>query len=133
MKKIVVKDYEYIGKEMDRLSRISEYPNGDDNLAYQINGYSADNVYAMSYDMKVLSGQLLRYFELTCKNFEFESFYDKKFMDVFKSLIKNPDEFERFLDMVHLDVKDFLHIAVHISPNCFTSNLVKYIKENYLK
>ena len=133
MRKIVVRDYEYIGKEMEKLSKISNYPNGDDNMSYQINGISADNSFAMSYDMKVLSNQLLRYFELTCKNFEFDSFHDKKFMDAFKSLIKNPDEFERFLDMIHLDVREFLHIAVHVTPLCFTSNLVKYIRENYLK
>lgn len=133
MKKIVVKDYEYIEKEMDRLSKISEYIDSSGNMSYQINGRSADTSYIMAYDVKILSGQLLRYFELTCKNFEFDSFYDKKFIDAFKSLIKNPDEFERFLDMVHLDINDFIHIAVHISPNCFTSNLVKFIKENYLK
>lgn len=133
MRKIFVKDYEYIRKEMDRLSKVSEYSNGDNNISYQINGISANSSFAMSYDTKILSGQLLRYFELTCKNFEFTSFYDKKFMDAFKSLIKNPDEFERFLDMIHLDIEDFIHIAVHIVPLCFTSNLVKYIKENYIK
>ena len=77
--------------------------------------------------------QLIRYFELTCKGFIFESFYDKKFTDAFKSLIKTPDEFERFLEMIHLDAEEFIHIAIYISPQSFTSNLVKFLKENYVK
>ena len=31
---------------------------------------------------------------------------DKKFTDAFKSLIKTPDEFERFLEMIHFDLNN---------------------------
>lgn len=134
MRKIVVKDYEYIGKEMERLSRLTEYEIAEEDiLTYAINGKSADNSYSLSCDMKVLSKQLIRYFELTCKGYKFETYYDKKFIDLFKSLVKTPDEFERFLDMIHLDVKEFINISIYIAPHCFTSNLIKFLKENYLK
>ena len=138
MRKIVVRDYKYIGEEMERLSNITsneidEDDINDDLVAYSINGMSADSSYSISCDVKVLSKQLIRYFELTCKGFIFESFYDKKFTDAFKSLIKTPDEFERFLEMIHLDAEEFIHIAIYISPQSFTSNLIKFLKENYLK
>lgn len=138
MRKIVVRDYKYIGEEMERLSDLTSHEmDEDDNddilVTYSINGRSADYSYSISCDVKVLSKQLIRYFELTCKGFVFESFYDKKFTDAFKSLIKTPDEFERFLEMIHLDVEEFIHIAIYISPQSFTSNLIKFLKENYIK
>ena len=48
MRKIVVRDYKYIGEEMERLSNltsneIDEDDINDDLVAYSINGMSADS------------------------------------------------------------------------------------------
>lgn len=83
-------------------------------------------------DVKKLSKQLDIYFKETCRNFEFTQFYDKSFMDLFKALVKNEDEMKRFLQMTCLEMDEFLKLSTYICPLCFTSNLIKFIQENYL-
>lgn len=38
-----------------------------------------------------------------------------------------------FLKDISFTLDEFLNIAVYICPHCFTSNLIKFIKTNYLK
>jgi hypothetical protein len=134
MRKVVVKDYDLIERELTRLRDEDQIDEAllNQDCTYAITGNSSEQNFMMSCDVKVLSAQLVKYFELTNKNFTFESFYDKKFMDLFKALVKDEDEFEKFLDMIGIDVEDFIHISVHIAPQCFTSNLIKYLKQTYI-
>ena len=95
-------------------------------------GRSSSESYILAADVKKLSKQLILYFTDTCKNFKFTQFYDKSFMDLFKALIKNEEEFKKFLDMICLDLEEFLKLSTYICPLCFTSNLIKFIQETYL-
>lgn len=134
MRHTVVKDYELIEKELKRLRQES---NIDGDLIrhpeiYAINGHSSNHTFSIRCDAQVLAAQLIKYFELTSKNFKFESFYEKKFMDLFKALVKDEEDFKKFLEIIGLDIDDFIHIAVYIAPQCFTSNLIKFLKQHYL-
>ena len=95
-------------------------------------GRSSSESYVLTTDVKKLGKQLIIYFKETCKNFEFTQFYEKSFMDLFKSLIKNEDEMHKFLQMIGLDMDEFLRLSIYICPTCFTSNLIKFIQEKYL-
>jgi hypothetical protein len=54
------------------------------------------------------------------------------FIDAVKALVKDMEEFNAFLKMIDIDVETFIKIMVHLSPQIFTSNLVKFIQKNYL-
>ena len=56
----------------------------------------------------------------------------KEFVENFKLLVKDEEEFKRFLEMISLTLDDFLHLGVYVCPNAFTSTLIKYIQTNYL-
>lgn len=62
----------------------------------------------------------------------FFGFYDKMFIDAVKALVKDMEEFNAFLKMIDIDVVTFIKIMVQLSPQVFTSNLVKFIQKNYL-
>jgi hypothetical protein len=134
MRRVIVKDYDLIDSELKKLrsEEIKDEHLINHDCTYAINGNSSNKNFVMACDVKVLSAQLIKYFELTNKNFIFESFYDKKFMDLFKALIKDEDEFRKFLDMTGIEIDDFIHISVYIAPQCFTSNLIKYLKQHYI-
>jgi hypothetical protein len=53
-------------------------------------------------------------------------------MDLFKALVKDEEDFKKFLEIIGLDIDEFIHIAVYIAPQCFTSNLIKFLKQHYL-
>lgn len=72
------------------------------------------------------------YLEENCKNYEFVDFYDKGFTDNFKNLVKDKEKFKAFLKDISFTLDEFLHIAVYVCPHCFTTNLIKFIKNNYI-
>ena len=92
----------------------------------------ANFYYATFADIKNLAAQLAYYFSIIYKNFVFVDFYDKAFIDSAKALIKDIDEFTLFLKLIDIDIETFIKLMVHISPQVFTSNLVKFIQKNYL-
>lgn len=92
----------------------------------------ASSFYAEQADIRNLAAQLIHFFMVVYKNFEFVDFYDKNFIDLVKALIKDPEEFNNFLSMVDIDVELFIKLMVYISPQAFTSNLVKFIQKTYL-
>lgn len=53
-------------------------------------------------------------------------------MDNFKALVKNQDKFKAFLTDISFTLDEFLHTAVYVCPHCFTTNLIKFIKNNYV-
>jgi len=59
-------------------------------------------------------------------------FYDPVFIDLVKSLMKDMEEFNMFLSLVDVDIRTFIKTVISLSPNVFTSNLVKFIQKNYL-
>ena len=83
-------------------------------------------------DLEKLAKQMIFYFYCTIKNFTFIDFYDKEFIDACKFLIKDKEEFERFLSYVKLDIEEFIHMSIYICQNAFTSNLIKFIQTTYL-
>ena len=58
--------------------------------------------------------------------------YSRAFIDAFKALVKDTDEFWRFLSMVDVDPVTFIRTMACVSPHAFTSNLVKFIQRNYI-
>jgi hypothetical protein len=105
MRHTVVKDYELIEKELKKLRKESNI-DGDvirHPEIYAINGHSSNHTFSIRCDAQVLAAQLIKYFELTSKNFKFESFYEKKFMDLFKALVKDEEDFKKFLEIIGLD------------------------------
>lgn len=95
-------------------------------------GKSNSKFYMISSDVQCLTKQLIFYFNTIIKNFIFVDLYDKTFIESFKVLVKDKEEFQRFLNMTQITVDDFLHLGVYICPNAFTSTLIKFIQTNYL-
>lgn len=93
----------------------------------QVNGLE------LYHDTQVLSEKLVDYFEEHVRGYQFNDFYDKQFIDNFKKLVKDEEHFMAFLKDISFTLDEFLNIAVYVCPHCFTSNLIKYIKTNYLK
>ena len=83
-------------------------------------------------DLDLLAKQIIFYFYSIIKNFKFVDFYDKEFIDAYKFLIKDKEEFERFLSYINLTVEEFIQLSIYICQNAFTSNLIKFIQTNYL-
>jgi hypothetical protein len=70
--------------------------------------------------------------KIKLNGYQFNDFYDKQFVDNFKKLVKDEENFKKFLKDISFTLDEFINIAVYICPHCFTSNLVKYIKTNYI-
>ena len=88
MRKVVVKDYDLIERELKRLRDEDQIDEAllNQDCTYSINGSSSEKNFIMSCDVKVLSAQLVKYFELTNKNFTFESLIFIKYNPSFISL-----------------------------------------------
>lgn len=54
------------------------------------------------------------------------------FIDAVKALVKDTEEFNAFLKMIDIDIETFIKSMILLSPQVFTSNLVKFIQKNYL-
>lgn len=83
-------------------------------------------------DLDKLAKQIIFYFYCIIKNFKFVDFYDKEFVDAYKLLIKDKEEFERFLGYTKLSMEEFIQLSIYVCQNAFTSNLIKFIQTNYL-
>ena len=106
-----------------------ELLNADHTYALGINASKQLDLY---YDAQILSEKLIDYLQDNYKDFQFVDFYDKSFCDKFKALVKDPDKFKLFLQDICFTLDQFLNIAVYVCPHCFTSNLIKFIKTNYI-
>lgn len=111
------------------------------NLSMDLNDYynstcytgkSDSKFFMISTDVQRLTKQLIFYFYATIKNFNFVDLYDKEFVEAFKMLVKDEDEFKSFLDMTGFTIDDYIHLGVYICPNAFTSTLIKFIQTKYL-
>ena len=96
------------------------------------NGVSGRKYVIVISDLDKLAKQIIFYFYCIIKNFKFIDFYDKEFIDAYKFLIKDKEEFQRFLSYIKLTVEEFIQLSIYICQNAFTSNLIKFIQENYL-
>jgi len=123
MKKIIVKDYEALEEKLRNADENFKNSNFENTIImtenYQV-GKTWDDYYMIRTDVQKLAKQLIVYFMETSKGFEFIEFHDKAFMDAFKGLIKNEEEFSKFLSMISLQVDDFLRLCIYICPLCFT-------------
>ncbi len=88
---------------------------------------------AMEMDAKIALSQLAIYFQNIYKNYDFNGFDDKKFHDLIKDLIKNPQDLNYYLELMDIDVKYFFKLISFIAPDIFTHNIIKIIRINYLK
>ena len=117
---------------IDRFQIYKDIRNLKDAFIQRNTHTSTNNFYAEQADIKNLAAQLVFYYRIVYKNFNFVDFYDKMFIDTTKTMIKDEEEFRKFLDMVDLDPKTFIKLMVYISPQVFTTNLVKFIRKQYL-
>lgn len=96
------------------------------------NGTNSKKFVIIISDLEKLAKQIIFYFYCIIKNFKFIDFYDKEFIDAYKFLIKDKEEFERFLSYIKLTVEEFIQLSIYICQSAFTSNLIKFIQVNYL-
>ena len=96
------------------------------------NGAAGRKFIIVVSDLDKLAKQIIFYFYCIIKNFKFIDFYDKEFIDAYKFLIKDKEEFERFLSYIKLTVEEFIQLSIYICQSAFTSNLIKFIQVNYL-
>lgn len=96
------------------------------------NGTSGRKYTIIVSDLERLAKEMIFYFYCIIKNFKFVDFYDKEFTDACKLLIKDKEEFERFLSYINLEVEEFIHLSIYICQMAFTSNLIKFVQTNYL-
>jgi hypothetical protein len=85
------------------------------------------------YDTQILLEKLVTYIEAKNPNIKINDLYEKEFTEEFKALVKNEEEFLKFLNDINFSLTEFIEISVHVVPHCFTSNLVKFIKKQYVK
>ena len=50
-----------------------------------------------------------------------------------KKIIKNKNEFKRLVEDTKIDPSEIIRSLVHLYPNMFNYNMIKFVKENYLK
>lgn len=95
-------------------------------------GINASENIELYHDTQILTEKLINYMENHCKDFKFINFYEKQFIDNFKSLIKDENKFKKFLNEINFDLNEFFNISVYVCPHCFTTNLIKFIKLHYI-
>ncbi len=98
---------------------------------YQI-GSNASKLMDLSIDIETILLMLVEQFEKNNENYVFNSIYDQQFIDLFKKLIKTPDEFNPFLKKNFITIDEFMKIGIYLAPHCFTSHLIKFIRKTYL-
>lgn len=79
-----------------------------------------------------MAESLISYIETKYPDFEFTDFYDQTLLKELRNLIKDKEEFFKFLDIISFSLKEFLEISTYVIPNVYTSHLIKFIRENYL-
>ena len=95
-------------------------------------GCSAIKNIQLSQDAQILAESLISYIETKYPDFEFTDFYDQTLLKELRNLIKDKEEFFKFLDIISFSLKEFLEISTYVIPNVYTSHLIKFIRENYL-
>ena len=108
-------NYEILKSELNNIDKVFESL----NLNVNINEYFDLTCYTGKHQR--LTKQLIYYFTIVIKNFTYIDLYDKEFVENFKLLVKDEEEFKRFLEMISLTLDDFLHLGVYVCPNAFTS------------
>ena len=94
------------------------------------NGFMAsDECFEIKMDVGTLARRTVEYFKIHYKKIEIESFYDKPFLDRMKIIIKNEEKFKDYLSFVGLNLVDFIHCGVYIFPQCFSSSIIKLLRE----
>ena len=137
MKRNQIIDYQYLEKNLRNIEEVYKTLNIETDISEYFDstcytGKSDSKFYTISTDVQRLTKQLIYYFYYVFKNFEFKELSDKEFIEAFKLLIKDENEFNIFLKMVEISLDDFLHLGVYISPTAFTSTLIKFIQSTYL-
>lgn len=75
-----------------------------------------------------MAERTLDYFKNHYKKVKIENFYDKQFVDRMKIIIKNQAKFEKFLQYINMDLREFITIGVYVFPQCFSSSIIKLLK-----
>lgn len=50
-----------------------------------------------------------------------------------KKIIKNKKEFKSLVEDTKIEIPDLIRSLVHLYPNMFNYNMIKFIRENYLE
>lgn len=91
---------------------------------YQLGSNAAKNM-ELSIDLEILTEIILNYIKKTDPNYKFVDFYDEKFTDSFKELIKNQEEFKKILIEQKMSIEEFIKIRCLFSTSLFYNSFNK--------
>ncbi len=76
---------------------------------YQLGSNATKNM-ELSIDLEILTEIILNYIKKTDPDYKFTDFYDEKFTESFKELIKNQEEFKKILIEQKMTIEEFIKI-----------------------
>lgn len=96
-------------------------------------GLNSSKRMQIGHDVQLLTQFLINYIQKKHPNYQFIDFYDPILVKTLRNLIKNEKHFLEFLNEIHFEIDEFFTISVYIIPHVYTTYLIKFIKETYLK
>lgn len=85
---------------------------------YQIGSNAAKNM-ELSLDLEILTEIIVNFIKKTNPDYKFIDFYDETFVESFKSLIKDKEEFPKILKENKMTAEDFIKIRCLFSSALF--------------
>lgn len=96
-------------------------------------GLNSSKQLQIGHDVQLLAQHLITYIQQKYPQYQFTDFFQPTLVKNIRGLIKNPKHFNQFLNNIHFDVEQFFTISAYLIPHVYTSYLIKFIKEQYLK
>lgn len=96
-------------------------------------GLNSNKRLQIGQDVQLLAQYLITYIQRKYPQYQFVDFYQPLLVKSLRNLIKNEKHFLEFLKEIHFDIDEFFTISVYIIPHVYTTYLIKFIKETYLK
>ncbi len=96
-------------------------------------GLNSSKRLQIGQDVQLLAQCLITYMQKKYSQYQFTDFYDPLLVKAIRNLIKNEKHFLEFLNEIHFEAEQFFTISVYIIPHVYTTYLIKFIKETYLK
>lgn len=96
-------------------------------------GLNSSKRMQIGHDVQLLAQFLINYIQKKHPQYQFKDFYDPVLVKTLRNLIKNEKHFLEFLKEIHFEIDEFFTISVYIIPHVYTTYLIKFIKETYLK
>lgn len=96
-------------------------------------GLNSSKQLQIGQDVQLLAQHLITYIQQKHPQYQFTDFFQPSLVKNIRGLIKNPKHFNQFLNNIHFDAEQFFTISAYLIPHVYTSYLIKFIKEQYLK